>query len=108
MDGFEALTAQVAGALPASLRASAARLARAYGTDALRIAATMTESGETFGHGLTEAELRWLIRHEWARTAEDVLWRRSKLGLLFTPDQVRHLDDWMSGAESGLDHNAAA
>ena len=37
--------------------------------------------GQDFGHGLCEAELRWLIDKEWARTAEDVLWRRSKLGL---------------------------
>ncbi len=37
---------------------------------------------------LTEAELRYLARHEWARTAEDVVWRRSKLGLRLSPTQI--------------------
>jgi glycerol-3-phosphate dehydrogenase len=37
--------------------------------------------GRWFGGGLTEREVDWLVRAEWARTAEDVLWRRTKLGL---------------------------
>ncbi len=41
----------------------------------------MGDLGRDFGGGLTEAELAWLRREEWAETAEDVLWRRSKLGL---------------------------
>ena len=40
--------------------------------------------GAALGGGLTERELGWMQRHEWARTAEDVLWRRSKLGLHMT------------------------
>ncbi len=62
----------------------ASRLAAAYGTHARRIldgATTMGDLGRDFGGGLTEAELAWLRREEWAETAEDVLWRRSKLGL---------------------------
>jgi glycerol-3-phosphate dehydrogenase len=43
--------------------------------------------GEDFGAGLTERELRYLVEHEWARSAEDVLWRRTKAGLLMTPAQ---------------------
>jgi glycerol-3-phosphate dehydrogenase len=43
--------------------------------------------GEDFGAGLTERELRYFIEHEWARTAEDVLWRRTKCGLLMTEAQ---------------------
>ncbi|MHB1303603.1 MAG: glycerol-3-phosphate dehydrogenase [Acidiphilium sp.] len=60
------------------------RLARAYGTRATRIlgdAATMADLGTDLGGGLTEAELAYLAAHEWAREAEDVLWRRSKLAL---------------------------
>ncbi|WP_298216661.1 glycerol-3-phosphate dehydrogenase [Acidocella sp.] len=55
------------------------RLVRSYGTRAERFAGA--EMGEDLGGGLSEAELDYLVRHEWARTAEDVLWRRSRLGL---------------------------
>ena len=44
-------------------------------------ARSMTDLGRDFGCGLTEAELDYLVRYEWARTSADVLWRRSKLGL---------------------------
>jgi glycerol-3-phosphate dehydrogenase len=43
--------------------------------------------GEDFGGGLTERELRYFVEREWAQTAEDVLWRRTKSGLLMTPTQ---------------------
>jgi len=43
--------------------------------------------GEDFGAGLTERELRYFVEREWARTSEDVLWRRTKAGLLMTPAQ---------------------
>ena len=64
--------------------AVASRLAAAYGTRAGRIldgARSMADLGLDFGGGLTEAEIAYLRREEWAVTAEDVLWRRSKLGL---------------------------
>ena len=57
----------------------AMRLARAYGTRADSILAA--EPGQDLGGGLTEAELDYLVREEFARTADDVLYRRSKLGL---------------------------
>ena len=60
------------------------RLARAYGTRTDRLignAHSMADLGEDLGGGLTEAELAYLVTHEFARTPEDVLWRRSKLGL---------------------------
>ena len=47
--------------------------------------------GEDFGAGLTERELRYFIEHEWARSAEDVLWRRTKCGLLMTEAQRRRV-----------------
>ncbi len=66
----------------------------AYGRDALVIA--RAGLGRDLGHGLYEAELRWLVEREWAVSAEDVLWRRSKLGLRFSAAEVealaRHLD----------------
>lgn len=62
----------------------ALRLATAYGARVASIlddARAMEDLGRDFGFGLTEAEIRYLIANEWARTAEDVLWRRTKLGL---------------------------
>ena len=42
--------------------------------------------------------MRWLMTREYARTAEDVLWRRSKLGLRLSRDQAQQLDEWMRNA----------
>jgi glycerol-3-phosphate dehydrogenase len=55
------------------------------------------ELGPWFG-ALSAAEVRYLMRHEWARTAEDVLWRRSKLGLVLGPQQKEALAAFMTGA----------
>ena len=70
---------------------AALRLARAYGTRVERIlgaARSMADLGRDFGCGLTQAELDYLARDEWARTADDVLWRRSKLGLHLSKAQA--------------------
>lgn len=53
-------------------------------------------AGEDFGAGMRESELSWLVRQEWARTAEDVLWRRTKLGLSASPETVQKIQDFMS------------
>lgn len=50
--------------------------------------------GPEVAPGLFEAELRYLMREEWARCADDVLWRRSKLGLHFTGVQRQAVADW--------------
>lgn len=74
------------------------RLTRAYGTDARLILAgakSAQDLGPSFGATLTGAEVDWLMTREFARNAEDVLWRRSKLGLRLTPAQVAELDRWM-------------
>jgi len=60
------------------------RLVRLYGTKTavlLGDARTVTDLGEDFGAGLSAREVDYLIEHEWARSAEDILWRRTKLGL---------------------------
>ncbi|HTZ37762.1 MAG TPA: glycerol-3-phosphate dehydrogenase, partial [Stellaceae bacterium] len=49
-----------------------------------------------FGPGLGRAEAAWLIREEWARSADDILWRRSKLGLRVSPEQRAALEDYLS------------
>lgn len=75
----------------------ALRLVRAYGTNAGRIlgdAKTADDLGRDFGATLSEAELRWLIKKEWAQSADDVLWRRSKLGLFMNSAQKLALAQW--------------
>jgi glycerol-3-phosphate dehydrogenase len=64
--------------------AMSARMAQAYGTrmqEMLAEAACLADLGRHFGCGLYEREVRWLVEREYARTADDVLWRRTKLGL---------------------------
>ena len=51
--------------------------------------------GASFGASLTEREVTWLMQNEFAKRADDVVWRRSKLGLRMTPDQIDALDEWM-------------
>lgn len=78
---------------------SAARLIRLYGTRAWAVlgpARSESDLGEPFGHGLTAAEADYLIEREWARTAHDVLWRRTKLGLHFSADEAARLDHYMT------------
>jgi len=79
----------------------AGRLIRAYGTRARAIlgsATSMEDLGAQLGATLTESELHYLMDQEWARTAEDVLWRRSKLGLRVTPGNAAALENWMQEA----------
>lgn len=77
----------------------AKRLIRAYGTDAalmLADAKSADDLGRDFGATLTETEIRWLMTHEFAQRAEDVVWRRNKLGLRMTADEIAALDGWMT------------
>jgi glycerol-3-phosphate dehydrogenase len=81
--------------LPASL---AHRLARAYGSrvgELVGSASSLADLGLEVAPGLFEAELHFLRRTEWALTADDVLWRRSKLGLHLPPDAQQRVADWM-------------
>ena len=68
---------------------TAQRLIRAYGTEAATIFAN--GPGQHFGHGLFAAEVNWLIDKEWVRTADDLLWRRTKLGLHFSDAETAAL-----------------
>ncbi|MFT4172748.1 MAG: glycerol-3-phosphate dehydrogenase [Rhodocyclaceae bacterium] len=79
-------------------RALAQRLARAYGSRVdvlLDGARCLTDLGEELAPNLFEAELHYLVRYEWASTAEDVLWRRGKLGLHTLPPRLRLVQAWM-------------
>ena len=95
IDDFEAFLDALPGWLP---RPMAERMAGAYGTRLpilLADAAGLADLGRDFGSGLTEAELRYLIRHEFARTGEDILWRRTRLGLMLNAEQRRAICEWM-------------
>ena len=77
----------------------ALRLIRAYGTDAWSVlgrAQSVSDLGADFGATLTAKEVDHLMAHEFAQTAEDVVWRRSKLGLRLSQDQISILDDYMT------------
>ena len=94
-----AKVAQLAATYPFLGQANAARMIRLYGTRAWTIlgdAETAGALGTDFGHGLTAAEVDYLITREWARTAQDVLWRRTKLGLHFSADETARLEHYIS------------
>jgi glycerol-3-phosphate dehydrogenase len=87
----------------------ARRLVRLYGTRAsavLGLARSNADLGRKFGADLYEAEVRYLVENEWAVTAEDILWRRTKRGLHFTAEQTATLDKFVQGLAKR--HHAAA
>ena len=97
VDGFEALLREAKGRYPLLAAPMLRRLFRAYGTDAYGLLGDGADLGRAFGADLTEAELRYLIDKEWARTAADVVWRRSKLGLRLSAAEITAIDEAMHG-----------
>ena len=101
VDRFEGLVIELQAEYPFLTEEWARRLARAYGTEAHKVldgARAPEDLGRDFGATLTEAELRWLRDAEFARTAADVVWRRSKLGLRLSAAQVAEVEAWMQAA----------
>jgi glycerol-3-phosphate dehydrogenase len=99
-DGIEALVAQTKSAWPVLAEDHARRLVAAYGTRVKRVlgaAQRPDDLGPWLGGDLTAAEVRYLMEQEWAQTADDVLWRRSKLGLRFTREERENLARFMAG-----------
>jgi glycerol-3-phosphate dehydrogenase len=75
------------------------RYARNYGTRVnliLQEATCLADLGENFAAGLYQKEVGYLIQHEWAQSSEDILWRRTKLGLFFTPADIERLERSLS------------
>ncbi len=98
IDGFDGLLARTAARFPFLPEPMLRRLLRAYGTridDIMGTATSMAELGRCYGSDLTEAELQYLARAEWARSAEDVVWRRSKLGLRLSSAEIGAIDEAM-------------
>jgi len=94
VQGHADLVRSVARQWPFLDAAQAARLVRSYGTRVHRIlggARTLADLGQDFGHGLYQVEVDYLVATEFAVTAEDILWRRSKLGLRFGVPECEQL-----------------
>jgi glycerol-3-phosphate dehydrogenase len=97
-DGAAALTEALRARYPFLAPRHARRLVRHYGTRAealLGDARRPEDLGQSFGADLTEREVAWQMAQEWALHADDVLWRRTKLGLHLTADQAATLEAWM-------------
>jgi len=105
VDGFEELARKLAtvhvGVDPTLLR----RLVRAYGTQASAI--LDSEPGIHFGAGLWQREVEYLVRHEWAMTADDILWRRTKLGLRLSVEEAGRLEKWLVDNRAAVIGSAA-
>jgi glycerol-3-phosphate dehydrogenase len=102
VSAIPALSAELMRDYPFLTAPHANRLAHAYGTRAVKLLGTaksLAELGKAFGASLTEAEVRYLISEEWACTAEDIVWRRSKLGLRLTPEEIAALDLWIAAQQ---------
>jgi glycerol-3-phosphate dehydrogenase len=101
VDGVAALTQRLAAKYPFLSAAWVARLIKAYGLDAFDVlgdAKAEADLGQNFGANLTEREVSWLVEKEFARTADDIVWRRSKLGLRLTTQEIDMLDAWLAKA----------
>jgi glycerol-3-phosphate dehydrogenase len=97
--GLEVLVAELGRRHPSLPDDLLRRLARAYGTrarDLLAGATRVEDLGQHFGADLYEREVGFLMAEEWARTADDILWRRTKLGLRVTAEERRRLAEWMA------------
>jgi glycerol-3-phosphate dehydrogenase len=98
--GFNAWLEEIGRWMPAPMLT---RMSRAYGTRLDRIldgVDSLADMGRHFGADLYEREVRHMMEEEFAKTAEDVLWRRSKLGLRLSEAQQAALAEWI-GTETG-------
>ncbi len=96
--GYDAEVAKLKGRYPFLTERHARRLVRLYGTLAASLlgnAGQAEDLGRHFGADLYEVEVKWLMTQEWARHAEDILWRRTKLGLKLTPAEAAGLEEYM-------------
>jgi glycerol-3-phosphate dehydrogenase len=99
IDGAAALRAELRARYPFLAEPDADRLGKAYGTRAFRWlaeAGEWSDLGRSFGAGLSEAEVAYLRHEEWAQTAEDILWRRTKLGLRLDVEQQEALARYLA------------
>ncbi len=97
MRDFDEFLAEVRRSYPFLGDARSHRMARAYGTMLYDMIGTAEDMGEDFGGGLTAREVDWLVGHEWAKTVDDVIWRRSKTGLAMDDAQKARVAAYLEG-----------
>jgi glycerol-3-phosphate dehydrogenase len=98
VSALPALTAELQRNYPFLSLEHANRLAHAYGTRAAKVlgnAKSLADLGQFFGATLTAAEVSYLVTWEWAVSAADVVWRRSKLGLRLSAAEIATIDEWI-------------
>ena len=108
VDGVDQLVARLQGDYPFLDQTWARRLVRCFGTEAWEVlgaAGSPEDLGTDFGCGVTSTEIDWMVRNEWVCTAEDYLWRRTRLGLRFTPEQARALEKYISQSRGAQDQS---
>lgn len=102
---LEDIQASISKAAPWLDSSSLMRFASSYGLLCLEFLSGLScpsELGEDFGAGLRQVEVDYLIHKEWAHSAEDILWRRTKLGLKFSAEQVDILEKYVSNARTNI------
>ena len=103
--GTAALLTQLQTEFPATPAAQLDRLARTYGTRARQILLA-GKPGTIIADNLTEGEVRYLVEYEWAQTPQDILFRRTKLGLHLPPETVSRLEELLAQMNHGPVHAA--
>jgi glycerol-3-phosphate dehydrogenase len=99
VSALPALTAELRRNYPFLTEEHASRIAHAYGTRAskwLGNAKSLADLGQPFGATLTASEIKYLMAAEWAVTADDIVWRRSKLGLHLSAEEIAAIDAWIA------------
>jgi glycerol-3-phosphate dehydrogenase len=107
-DGPVAYAKRLRGRFPWLSSDLCTRLARTYGAktpDVIGDATSLETFGPCLGGDLYRAEVAYLVREEWAATVDDILWRRTKCGLRFPPDNIPALDALISDLRQGVAYN---
>jgi len=95
MDSFDAFVEQARKSYPFLSDERLVRLARAYGSMLIEMIGSAQDMGEELGGDLTAREVDWMVSREWARTVDDVIWRRSKAGLRMSAAQIVRLEVYL-------------
>ncbi len=101
IDGFDAFRTKLVADYPDLSSALLMRYARVYGSSAKHILEgvnSMSDLGRHFGNDLYQREVEYLQRAEWAIRAEDIVWRRTKVGLGMSADEISTLSAWLDNA----------
>jgi len=104
VDGIDALRLKLKEQIPFADDFTIRRLIRQYGTQCHEIFGAITspeQLGESFGHGVTAFEIDWAIENEWVHSADDFLWRRSKMGIRFKEEETAALNTYIKRKMKG-------